>query len=106
MGDIREKSACTWRVRFQNFDRQPVTPATVRYRLDDRTTGQSTEVIGWTDLAAQAVATIVIPAGANRILNSSNPFETRVLTVQCDADLDTQFSDEIEYRIRNLSGFN
>jgi hypothetical protein len=49
---------------------------------------------------------IVIPAASNRILNTGNAYETRILTVQSDYDTDDQLSAEREYRIKNLSGFS
>lgn len=80
-------------------------PASIRYRLDDSTSGRLTEIIAWTDLSPAESVDIAIPSTANRILNDNNRYETRVLTVQSDYDTDDQLSQDEEYRVQNLKGF-
>lgn len=104
---VRETSRQKFRVVFEDEHRQRFTPSTIRYRLDDQTEGQATELVGWTSVASPASSIeITIPASANRILDDDNPYELRVLTVQSDYDTDNQLSEEETYRVKNLSGFN
>jgi hypothetical protein len=105
---IREKSRQKFRVVFEDEDRQPFLPLTIRYRLDDKSDdcGSPTTIIDWTSVAPQTEIEITIPSEANRILNSSNAFERRVLTIQSDYDTDSQLSNDEEYLVRNLAGFN
>jgi hypothetical protein len=103
---IREKSRYRFSVDFRDEDRQLFVPTTIRYRLDDRTNGYTTTVIDWTTVSPQSVIEILIPSDANRILNTCNPYENRLLTIQSDYDTDNQLSEDHEYLVRNLKGFN
>ncbi len=100
---IREESRQVFRVEFVDEDRQRFIPDTARYRLDDKDSG--TVLVDWTTMTPALTVDITIPASANRILNDCNRYETRVLTIQSDYDTDQQLSDDEEYRVRNLSGF-
>lgn len=103
---VREKSRQKFRVVFEDERRLRFTPATIRYRLDDQTDGEATEIIGWTSVSPAPSVEITIPSSANRILEDDNPYEYRVLTIQSDYDTDNQLSEEETYRVKNLSGFN
>ena len=105
MPTIREKSRQRFELIFEDESRERFTPGTVRYRLDDRTNGCTTEVIGWTDAIPDTSIEILIPSDSNRILNTCNAYEVRLLTVQSDFDTDDQLSEDYEYRVRNLKGF-
>jgi len=105
MRPVRELSRKKFRVTFEDEDRALFLPLTARYRLDDITTGTKQEIIGWTVIAPQTSVEITIPSDANRILNDSNRFEQRLLTVQTDYDTDNQLSTDEEYVVENLEGF-
>lgn len=100
---IPEKSRQGFSFIFEDEALAPFVPNTVRYRLDNPDT--AIELIGWTDVAPAATVTVIIPADANRILNDTNAYESRTLTVQSDANTDSQLSQERTYRVQNLSGF-
>jgi hypothetical protein len=102
---IREESRQKFKVIFEDEDRERFTPTTARYRLDDKTNGYTTELIGWTAMTTAEAVEITIPSSANRILNDCNRYETRVLTVQSDYGTDDQLSEDETYRVMNLSGF-
>jgi hypothetical protein len=105
MRTIREKSRQKFSVTFEDEDRVAFIPSTIRYRLDDKTDCKVT-VIDWTTVAPQSEIEITIPSEANRIINTCNPYELRVLTIQSDYDTDNQLSEELEYQVSNLKGFN
>jgi hypothetical protein len=101
---IREKSRQKFTVVFEDEDRRRFTPTTIRYRLHDKDSEQ--ELIAWTSVTPQSSVEITIPATANRILDDDQRYETRVLTIQSDYDTDAQLSEDEEYKVKNLSGFN
>jgi hypothetical protein len=102
---IREESRQKFKVIFENEARERFIPISARYRLDDKTNGYTTELIGWTDMTPDEAVDVTIPSSANRILNDSNRYETRILTVQSDYGTDNQLSEDETYRVMNLSGF-
>lgn len=100
---IPEKSRQGFSFIFEDEDLQQFTPGTVRYRVHDPDT--DLELLEWTSVAPDGTVSIILPASINRIVDDSNAFETRVLTVQSDYDTDNQLSKHLEYRVENLSGF-
>lgn len=111
---VPEQSRAGWRFLYEDEDLKPFAPATAQHRVHDKDTGQ--ELLSWTADAVETIAgpgstlkasfsDIVIPASVNRILNDSNAYETRVITVQSDFGTDDQLTAEREYRVKNLSGF-
>jgi len=103
---VREESRQKFAVSFQDEQFKPFLPATIRYRLDDRTDGRKQQVIDWTDVTPTATSIeILIPSTANIILNDNNAYETRVLTIQSDYGTDNQLSFDETYRVLNLRGF-
>jgi hypothetical protein len=102
---VREESRQDFDVAFLDKAGQRFVPTTVRYRLDDVTDGETTELIAWTEIAPARLVEIIIPATANRILDDDNKYELRVFTVQSDYGTDNQLSHDETYKVRNLSGF-
>jgi hypothetical protein len=84
----------------ENF--APVTPASVRYRIDCVSTG--TELLGWTE--APVATTLVVSAASthNRIISTRNLLETKAITVECEFGTPNQFSDEYRWSVRNIPG--
>lgn len=109
---VPEKTRLQFLFVPEDEEREEFTPDTLRYRLHEPVS--DTELIPWTSFTINepgALATdrdpfiITIPSTANRMLNTSNAYEARILTVQSDHDTDDQLSADFEYRVRNLSGF-
>lgn len=100
---IPEKSRQAFVLIFEDEALARFTPETVRYRLHDPDTNQ--ELIGWTSVTPDESVLITIPSTANRIIDDSLAYETRVLTIQSDYDTDDQLSEDYVYRVQNLSGF-
>lgn len=84
------------------------TPASIRYRIKDVTNDRI--VTDWTAVTPAHSIDIEISAQENAIYqDGSRPFqrfETRVLVVQANYDTETQCSNEIQYMIKNLRGFD
>jgi hypothetical protein len=103
---ISESSRQKFRISFLDEAYQLFVPGSIRYRLDDQSdTSQLTTVLDWQSVTPDSTVEITIPASANDILNDQNAYETRVLTVQSDYGTDNQLSEDLTYRVRNLSGF-
>ena len=103
---IAEQSRQKFAVSFQDESLRPFVPTTIRYRLDDQTEGRARQIIDWTDVTPTAsTIEILIPSSANAILNTSNTYETRLLTIQSDYGTDNQLSEDETYRVLNLRGF-
>lgn len=77
-------------------------PTSLRYRVDDATRG--VELLGWTTLTPAASSSIAVPSSANVITDGLQPNEKRVLQVQANAGLSTQYSETYHYRVTNLIG--
>lgn len=102
MDIVNERSRAGWRFIPEDEDLEPFTPDTMRWRLHDKDTG--VELVAWTDVDPTDPQ-VIVPADANRILDDSNAYETRILTVQSDYGTDNQLSNDREYRVVNLAGF-
>jgi len=102
---IAEQSRQKFAFSFKDEDYQPFVPATIRYRLDDKTDDITTVILDWQTVSTpDSRIEILIPSSANAILNDRNDYETRVLTIQSDYGTDNQLTEDVTYRIRNLSG--
>jgi len=102
---IAEQSRQKFAFSFKDEDYQPFVPATIRYRLDDKTDDITTVILDWQIASTpDSRIEILIPSSANAILNDRNDYETRVLTIQSDYGTDNQLTEDVTYRVRNLSG--
>ncbi len=103
---ISEQSRQKFAVSFKDEDYEPFVPATIRYRLDDKTDDCLTTILDWqTVTPTDSRIEITIPSSANAILNNCNSYEIRILTIQSDYGTDNQLSEDETYRVRNLQGF-
>lgn len=98
---ITEGSAIELSVAYRGDDGSLITPTTLKYRIDDALGDVITD---WTSLTPASITVIDIPATANAILDDSQPYEDRLVTVMSDEGLSTQDVTEQRYRVRNLSG--
>jgi hypothetical protein len=74
------------------------TPTTIRYRIDSPS-GQ--EIVAWTTGTPATSLSITCSATANAILNDCSQLERKILTVQCDAGLATQYADTYAWDVKN-----
>jgi len=102
---VNESSALTVRARFYNQSNDPTVPLSIRYLIKDISNDRV--VHDWIDLTPAESVNIEIAASENNMYEhtpSSRRFEKRVVTVQANAGQITQFTNEIEYWVRNLAG--
>lgn len=104
MNIVKESSACTVRARFFDEVDIPATPTTVRWRLRDVTNGRLLQ--DWTSVSATSpVVEITVPASLNAISNDRKQYQEHALSVQADAGDTDQYTDEVRYKVQNLSAF-
>jgi hypothetical protein len=95
----------TFRVRasFKDDEASAVTPTSGTYRVDDITGGVVTSVVASTQFTpATTYYDIVIPHGANIILDQSHNEETRVVTVKFAYGAGRRGAKAYEYTLKNL----
>jgi hypothetical protein len=90
-------------IALADYNDVPVTPTTLRYRLDCETT--ATQIIDWTDLAASSTVYLTIPSTANAIVNNANVYETKRVTVQANSGTDQQLNKRYLYDVLNNSAY-
>lgn len=100
---VKEQRRCWIQARFLNKLGRLEAPATARYRVDCRTTGQ--QVRDWTEISPAATVEIEISSVENRILGD-NDREERVVTVVGDYGGGDLVPDEYAYVVKNLSGLS
>ena len=104
MTTINEASTCTVRARFYDPASVAVTPTTARWRLRDVTNGRVLQ--DWTDVAVTNVyADITVPAQLNVIQNDRVRYQEHALSVQANVGDTEQYTDEVRYKVKNLSAF-
>lgn len=104
---VNESSTMTVQARFYNASNSLATPNSARYLIRDITNDRV--VRNWTSVTPASTINIEVTAEDNEIFSSQRRpkrFERRVMTVQANAGEDTQYTDEIEYWIRNLGGID
>lgn len=99
-----EKSSFTATVYFRDSSDAADTPTTVDYRIDCITTG--TAIAGWTSLTPGTSNAISVTPTNNRIIDSRNKVERRIITVSSDRGLSTETRDTVEYKVENNRGFD
>lgn len=100
---FREDSAFSATVYFRDRATQAASvPTNIKYRLDCLTTGYA--ILDWTTVSAASSATISVTAAQNAILDESNSYENKRLTVAGDYGLSTQVTEFATYQVTNLSG--
>lgn len=78
------------------------TPATVKYRLDCLTTGQT--ILDWTTVSPGSSVSIPITGAQNNILDDSNDYEIKQLTVESDVGSSDQCRGRKTWRVENIYG--
>ena len=100
MKRYNESTKATITVRCFDRASQPVTPTTLRYRLDCLTSRRVIQ--DWTDLTPADTAVIEF---ITSIENRANAVERKAITVEADTGISTVFADDGEFEVRRLSGF-
>jgi len=104
MRPINEDSAATFTIKFRNNDGNLFTPQSAQYRLRD--VSNDKVLRDWTAMPTLASeVALVIPAELHVINNNRLSYQEHALAVQADTGLDTQYSEEVRYKVKNLKGF-
>ncbi len=81
----------------------PLIPATVEYRLDDRT--NNTEIVPWTSLPSPAsTMNFTIAGDKNTIEDESHVKEIQIFGIRLDEGLAGEAHSELIYNVINLVG--
>ena len=81
----------------------PLIPATVDYRIDDRTNG--TLIVDWTALPTPAATmNFTIPGDKNTIEDEDHVKEVQIFGVRVDDGLPGEGHSELIYNVINLVG--
>jgi hypothetical protein len=102
---VNESSTHTVRARFYDDSNDPTVPIAARYLIRDVSNDRL--VRDWTSITPAAFVDIEIAASDNDLYENTprqRRYEKRVLLVQANPGAVTQWTDEHEYWIRNLSG--
>ena len=99
-----ERSSFTATAYFRDSSDAADTPTTVDYRIDCLTTG--TSIAGWTSLTPGTSNAISVTPTNNRIIDNGNKWERRQIVVSSDRGLTTETRDTVQYKVRNIGGFD
>ncbi len=99
---LNERSRLPVTFKFFDAGTRPSVPSTVHYRIDCLTSGAV--LVDWTALETAAVVTIVIPATVNAILNRSNNFEIKEMTVEANQGTVDAYTETYPWKVRNIEG--
>lgn len=100
---VNEASTATFRARFFDRDGNRDVPLTAHYRLTDLTNDRV--LIDWTEMAASAQVEVVIAASHHAIYDDGHKYQHHMLTIAANKDQASQYTDDIEYRVKNSRGF-
>lgn len=104
MNIVKESSACTIRARFFDENDVPATPTTAQWRLRDVTNNRVLQ--DWTTInVTSSTVQIVVPASLNAISNDRRAYQEHALSVQANVGDSEQYTDEVRYKVQNLSAF-
>lgn len=97
---INERSRLVVTARFRDRTTDAdVTPTNVKYRLDNITSGA--QIADWTTATASTSVAITLTSAQNECTVRSEQ-QRNLLTVAADYGLSTEFSESLQYEIRNL----
>lgn len=104
MSRVNEGQWANLNIQPLNRNGNAYTPVTARYRIDDKSSGNS--VLAWTTIASADISSnmdVQIDATYNTIVNNSKPSEVKVVTVELDYSTATASTQVIEYEVVNLT---
>ena len=112
MRTYNERSGVEFRVHFTDSYDAPTIPETAHWRLDCEETG--TVLQDWTVATVttesdetgivDVYATIEIPSSLNAIQRSNSTKELKTLLVVANKDQSSEFSETLQYYVKNLRG--
>lgn len=103
MKRVTEKTALALVLKSFGATNAPITPSTLRYRIDCLATGK--EILAWTPLTPGNEVSIIITPEQNTVVARSNNVERKRVTFEADSGTLTAYTDDWEYEIRQLPGY-
>lgn len=105
---LNEGSTALISLWFRDENDKNVTPTEIIWRLDDVTlmsvNAVSGEIIDWTtEVPTTYKHTVSIPNTANMLINSSNNFEEKLMTVKYYYGSGNVGTEEFRYQVKNLA---
>jgi hypothetical protein len=99
---VNEGSELTIEAVPLNVEHMPVSPDSMRYRIDCLTTGKN--ILGYTDIPTPAeLNVIVVPGSLNVIVQNNNPRERKQMTVETTSGTSVR-NDTVDWEVRNIYG--
>jgi hypothetical protein len=103
MEAVNEKQTATLSLSFYNENNQAVTPTEAWYSIIDLKSG--TVIKARTEFVPSGTTqNLVITSEENRIIDSENDLEKRLVTIEWNYGTGSKGTDEVKYLIRNLKG--
>lgn len=102
MMQVNEGTTAYLSVSFKDKASSDETPVAISYRIDDVRSG--TEIRDSTAVTAASTAEITLSPADNRILNTTQNYEARRVTVVATYGADDQVTAEYIYRVVSLAG--
>lgn len=100
---VNERSRLPITIKFADGSWIPTAPNTARYRIDCQTT--NTVIQDWVTLTPGATVAVVVSATQNAIVDDTNRYESKVMAVEANYGLDSQYTDSFVWKVKNLQGF-
>ncbi len=103
---MKEGSTGSLTQSFYDDEGDPVTPTSIKYRIDcDTNDGQEVQVWTTIDTPLSTITISILPQHT-AIIDETNDTETKRLTVVIDENMATQHTDEITYTVERLAYFS
>jgi hypothetical protein len=100
---INERSRLPLTIKFADGDWISTAPNVARYRIDCATTNQVIQ--DWLDLPPGAQVGVTVTPDQNAIIDDSNRVETKVMAVEANYNMGSQYTDSFTWKVKNLQGF-
>lgn len=100
---INERSRLPITIRFLDGNFVLCPPQIAKYRIDCQTTGQV--ILDWTTVPYGATVIVTVTPSQNAIIDDHNRFETKVMAVEANCELESQYVDSFTWKVKNLQGF-
>ncbi len=98
---INEDTAGNIQVSLYDSSSALTVPSTLEYRIDDWETDASVKAA--TTLTPASVFLVPLNPADNAIIDSELALEKKIVTITADKGMSTEYNEQIEYFVRNLS---
>lgn len=100
---VNEKSPIYFTIEFEDEVGDPLIPATVEWRLDDRT--NNVQLVDWTTLPSPAASmNFTIVGDNNLIADEANVREEQIFGIRVNEGFPAEGHQQFSYQVMNLQG--